>query len=190
MFNKILCLSKVGLALLLFVGCAASHYRQGESSMKTKQYDRAINFFKHEIKKNPRHARAWRDMGIAYFEKGDEKRALTSLQKAHGFMQNDGITISYLGAIYEKRGDYAQAIQWYRQYTKVGRLSKQRREIEGRLAWVTRKQIEIETRNALANENDINVAAIPNNSVAVLGFQNLGKNAQLECTCQLHRQME
>jgi hypothetical protein len=69
-------------------------------------------------------------------------------------------------------------------------LSKQRREIEGRLAWVTRKQIEIETRNALANENDINVAAIPNNSVAVLGFQNLGKNAQLECTCQLHRQME
>ncbi len=170
----------LGVAILFLAGCATSQYGLGKSLLETEQYNQAIAAFTLELEKNPDNQKAWRDMGVAYFKQGEDAAALEALNKAYALDGEDGVTIFYLGAIHEQRGDYPQAISYYRQYTALARLSKMRRQIAGRLEWLTRKQMEKEARQAIANERNIDVASIPENTIAVLYFRNMGQNRGLD----------
>ncbi len=179
MLKRLIILSFIIFVVVSMFGCAATGSR-GTSLLKQQRYDDAIGEFLLELKKNRNNRDAWRDLGIAYLKKGETEKAEKALLQAYQLDNNDGKTIFYLGAAYEAQGDYTNAIQYYRQYTKVGRLSKMRGQIEGRLELLSRKQMEMQAQQAVANENYINVASIPDNSVAVLYFQNLGTSTQLD----------
>lgn len=170
----------LGGVLLFLAGCAGSQYGLGKSLLEAAQYDQAIVAFTMEVETNPENQRAWRDMGVAYFKQGDDAGALEALNRAYELDGEDGVTIFYLGAIHEQREDYPRAISYYRQYTAITRLSKMRRQMEGRLEWLTRKQMEAEAKQAIANEKTIDVASIPENTIAVLYFRNLGQNRGLD----------
>ncbi len=173
--------SIISLFVLLFLsGCSASLYRQGSDLMENEKYDEAISVFKQNLAQNPDDFKTWRDIGVAFEKKKEFDEALTNLQKAYSLAPEDGETILHIGMCYEGKQDYDNALQYYKNYTKLSGLSSAKDAIEGRIALIIKKKTELEVRNAVKNESNINVAAIPDNTVAVLYFQNLGKNKQLD----------
>ena len=169
------------VAVLFFLlGCAATQSGRGRAQLKNKQYRSAINSFLVELKQNRNKPELWRDLGIAYFKTNQLPKAAKALKKAYRLNSNDGETIFYLGAVAEKSGDYQQAIAYYKQFDKLGRLGKMRGKIEARLNWLIRKQMEVDAQKVLQNEQNIDVASIPDNSLAVLYFQNLGVSKDID----------
>lgn len=171
----VLCLSSV-----LVSGCATTGQNLGKSFMKKGQYDLAIDAFTLEINVNPDNASAWRGLGVAYYKSGNDERAIKSLQTALVLDPNDGNSIFYMGAVYERKEEYDSAIEFYRRYTQVGRLSKTRGKIEGRLEWLVRKKMQSDAQKALEEESSLDVESIPDNTIAVLYFENIGENRQLD----------
>ena len=166
--------------MLLLSGCAASLYRQGTSLLQEEKYDEAIGVFQQNLAQNPEDFKTWRDIGLAYEKKNDFDQAITALQKAYSLAPEDGETILYLGLAYEGKLDYDNALQYYRNYSKLSGFNSAKDAIEGRIALIAKKKTELEVKSAIKNEANINVASIPDNTVAVLYFQNLGKNKQLD----------
>ena len=59
------------LVSLVFAGCSQSLYMQGRHHLQNQRYDPAIESFYQEISANPTNHEAWRELGVAYYEKGD-----------------------------------------------------------------------------------------------------------------------
>ncbi|RMI14523.1 MAG: tetratricopeptide repeat protein [Calditrichaeota bacterium] len=172
----VLCLA--GWAVL--AGCASGFYQQGKTHLEAEEYSEAVGAFLQALQEDPENSDAWRDLGIAYFRQGSLDKALRALEKAHALNSRDGRTVFYLGAVYEVQEDYDRAIEYYRQYIHLGRFSSMRKTLEARLELLTRKKIEAEIRAALAQEQYLNPDSIPENSLAVLYFRNLGENRDLD----------
>jgi tetratricopeptide (TPR) repeat protein len=171
----------ISLFIVLFLsGCAASLYRQGTSLMQEEKYDEAIGVFQKNLTQNPDDYKTVRDIGIAYEKKDDFDQAITNLLKAYTLAPDDGETILYLGLAYEGKQDYDNALQYYKNYTKLSGFNSAKEAIEGRITLIAKKKTELEVKNAVKNEANINVDSIPDNTIAVLYFQNLGKNKQLD----------
>lgn len=171
----------ISLFIMLFLsGCAASLYRQGTSLMKEDKYDEAIGVFQQNLTQNPDDFNTWREIGVAFEKKNDFDQALTNLQKAYSIEPKDAETILHLGLCYEGKQDYDNALQYYKNYNNLSGSSSAKDAIEGRISLVIKKKTALEVKNAVKNEANINVASIPDNTVAVLYFQNLGKNKQLD----------
>lgn len=169
-----------GAALLMFLtSCAGTMYDRGKSHLNANQYSEAVRIFQMALKTQQEKAEVWRDLGIAYFKLGKQDSALAALQTAYLQAPNDGNAIFYLGAIYENKGNFAQAIDYYRQYTRVSRLKSMRRKIEKRLAVLSRWKMRAEIVSAIENERRIQPQAIPDSTVAVLHFDYLGRQENL-----------
>ncbi len=163
----------------LLASCASTRVGQGKALMKKDQNQEAIKLFLLELRDNPENPEAWRELGVAYQKVGEDDKALQAFSRANKLNPSDGNTLFYLGAAYEKQKKYAMAIEYYRQYTRLSKFSKTRKKIEARLEWLTRLQMQEEAKAAIQNERNIDVASIPENTVAVLAFQNLSKNPEL-----------
>lgn len=154
---------------LLVAGCSQSFYMQGKRHLEESRYNPAIESFYAEISVNPSNARAWRELGVTYYEKGNLRKAEDALITADSIM-HDARTRLYLGMIYEKQEDYNRAIDAY-----TGSLGLRSR---GETANLTRahldrlksKQIKIEVSSALESEAAIDVDTIPENTIAVADF--------------------
>ncbi|GAB4381480.1 MAG: hypothetical protein Kow0042_32020 [Calditrichia bacterium] len=166
--------------ILAFLGCAGTMQSRGKTYLKQGKYEEAIKSFLIILQKNQAAAGVWRDLGIAYYKKGEYEKAQTALERAYQLKPEDGSTIFYLGATHEKKQEYREAISYYRQYAQLSRFSKMRSKIEARLEWLTRELVRQEVRQSLANEANLDVRKIPENSIAVLYFQNLGGNPDLD----------
>jgi tetratricopeptide (TPR) repeat protein len=170
------------LVPLLLCGCAASidYLQQGQAQMEKKEYDAAIQSFELAGKENPEDAGISREMGIAYYHKKEFNKAKPLLLKAFITDTTDGRALFYLGTTYESLKDYPHAMDIYRRYTEVSPKQKVRSAIEARLTGLMRKQMEEEAGDVLAREASINPSTIPDNSVAVLYFKNMGKKKDLD----------
>lgn len=161
------------IVIVLLMGCAASNYSKGHKALEREDYGEALYFLKNAIKEDVRNTNAIRDMGIALYYQGRVKLASRFLVKALRRNLNDPLTLFYLGSSYEHLGEVQKAIAVYRRYTQVSPLSGLRKTIEGRLAFLLQKQMQLEAQAALAQEQTIELASIPDNSVAVLYFDNV-----------------
>jgi TolB-like protein len=172
----------VSICLLLFAvflnACAPppTHYGRGRDALENEDYEKALAELRLAVKENPLNAAAVRDLGIALFEMKSYKNAALILEKAAERLPQDGLTQLYLGMAYEKTGRLDEAIKLYRGYAETSGLDY-RRQIETRLDLAIQMKLRLEARQALADESALAARGLPEKSIAVLNFRNLGDNA-------------
>ena len=174
------CIGFFILGVLFITGCASSHYQMGRRSLDHEQYDEAIIAFEKALEEDPENMAIERDLGVAYFSKTQFGDAMPHLLKSFIANPKDGRTLFYLGATYELIGDYRHAIDIYRRYADVSPSSPIRSSIEGRLTNLMRKQMAEEAKNILAQEKTLDIGSVSDSTVAILYFENIGKNDDLD----------
>jgi TolB-like protein/Tfp pilus assembly protein PilF len=166
--------------VLLLGGCTASHYTQGKRSLRIEDYDSAIESFELAKEKHPENLKVLRELGIAYYSKIQFDKAIPNLIQAFLLDSTDGRTLFYLGTAYEITKDIPHAMDIYRRYVDVSGLEYIKGLIEARLVRLLRKQMEEEVKAILAQEKAIDAASIPDSTVAVLYFKNVGRKKELD----------
>lgn len=164
----------------LLTNCAATNYRQGLRQLKQDNYYEAINLLEAAELEKPNDARVKRDLGVAYYKAKRLNEAINKLNKAKFMNPKDSKTIFYLGLTYEEKGMLDKAIDEYKNYRNQSRSRGFRNEISKRIKQLTNDKVSNEIARALAEEQKLDVAAIPQNTVAVLYFRNLGTDRALD----------
>jgi TolB-like protein len=167
---------------LILAGCAATpnFFEQGEDFLARKEYDAALESFTRARVEDPEKPAIVREMGIARYRKAETGDALPLLLEAFLKDTTDGRALFYLGMTYETLEDYLRAMDIYRRYMDMKPGDKIRSSIEGRITGLLRKQMEEEARSALAQEASLDPEKIPDSTVAVLYFRNMGKKKELD----------
>ncbi len=168
------------VAATLFLSCASTYYSRGHQALDRADYDQAIRELKAAIAEDYRNISAIRDMGIALFHKGKITIGQKFLQLALSQRANDLTSQYYLGLTYEAQGRLDKAADLYRRYTEISPFNAMRKQVENRLWVLVQKQMEAQIKALLQTENAIEVAAIPDHSVAVLYFVNSSGNAEID----------
>jgi cytochrome c-type biogenesis protein CcmH/NrfG len=161
------------LSCLLLSACASSHQAAGNRALEEKDYARAVTELRAAIKQDPSNTPAIRDLGITLCEMKNYSKAELILQEALRRDPSDGLTRWYLGETYEQSGKLDEAIAVYRDYPKAKEAGA-REQLRGRLDFAIQAQLQEQARQALANERNLDPKTFPENSVAVLNFQQLG----------------
>lgn len=166
------------LISLGIIGCAQNQYMQGQRLVEQGQYDRGIETFYAEIKANPSSALAWRELGVAFYKKGDLAKAEEALKQANN-IKPDPRTNLYLGLTYEKQEQYGTAIDAYRAALSLKPSGSVKNLVRAHLDQLISQGMNREVSLALQNESKIKVDTIPENTVAVVDFDNTHLPADL-----------
>lgn len=157
------------LLLLLASGCTQSLYMQGRRSADEGRYDEAVDILYRDIQKNPGSYEAWRELGVAYYKKGDLLKAEDALKQANN-IQPDARSNLYMGLIFEQRKQYDQAIGAYSSSLNMETDRNTRQMLRSYLNRLIALKIKEDAQKTIADENAIDVASIPDNSIAVVDF--------------------
>jgi len=168
------------LLAALLLSCATGKYGQGMRALKSESYGEAIALLQQAESEQPGNAKIKRDLGVALYKDGQVKEAIGKLSEAKSLKADDGKTIFYLGLSYESANQFREAIGEYRHYQSLSRFSRFRNQISARIKQLTLKQVEAEVSRAIAEEQSLEVADIPDNTLAVLYFRNLGTQSRLD----------
>ena len=128
---------------------------------------------------HPDAARTLRALGIAYYEAGRYAEARATLARARELSPGDGVTALYLGLSAERTGDLRTARDAYESYVRHGRTSRVRRQLRDRLAALARKELEVEAKQAVAQESAIGASTGSPTTVAVLPLDFNGSDSTL-----------
>ncbi len=162
--------SLIAVAVLTLVaGCSQSLMMQGRKHLEQESYQSAIDSFYEEIRRNPDNAVAWRELGYAYYGRGDLKKAEDALMQSNHIRQ-DALTHTYLGLVHEKQADYPRAIDAYTVALSLQPRGKIASLTRGHLDRLLAKRMEGEVARALENEKNIDTDTIPDNTIAVSDF--------------------
>ncbi|MFH1700131.1 MAG: tetratricopeptide repeat protein [Candidatus Zixiibacteriota bacterium] len=167
MIRKIL----LALLILAITGCSQSLLMQGRHLADEGQYDQAIDLLYEGIKINPQSAEAWRELGVVFYKKNDMIKAEEALSQANS-IKPMARTNLYLGLIHEGREDFPNAIESYRAAMGLNPSSSIEKKIRFRLDGLIQKNIKREVSAAINNEAAIKADEIPNNTIAVVDFDN------------------
>ncbi len=168
----------VCLILSLCVGCSAGFYGKGRKLTEEGRYDQAIEAFYEEIARFPERSEAWRELGVAAYGMGDLTKAEDALKQANG-IKPDARTQLYLGLVYEKQGMADKAIGAYGTALSLDPGGKTGNVIRAHLDQLVSRKVKAEVDLALENEETIDVGEIPDNTIAVVRFDNSHLNAEL-----------
>jgi len=140
----------------------------------------AINRLERERAANATSESAARSLGIAYFKANRLPEARSILEQATTMDEKDGVAALYLGLTAEAENDLPAAKTAYTKYLKVGRTRGVRRQLEARLAVIQRKELELASKAAIADEQQL--ASVPGSpsTVAVLPFSFSGPDTSLK----------
>jgi TolB-like protein/Tfp pilus assembly protein PilF len=139
----------------------------------------ALPRLEHARDTHPASLEANRALGIAYYRAGRAKDARAALETAARIDSTDGPTTLYLGLAAEQLGDLAAARRAYSTYVRVGRTRRVRRQLESRLAALTRRELAMEARRALQREGDFGRIAGSPTTIAVLPMRFDGADSAL-----------
>lgn len=118
-------------------------------------------------------------MGIALYNKRLYSESVTLFQQVLANDAEDDQAAYYLAATYEALHDYNRAIQYYRLYIELTFFGEYKDIVEARIKLLYRQQMEMEAQRAMAMEQQLDVSKIPNNTIAILYFENKGQKAEL-----------
>ncbi|HOP07505.1 MAG TPA: tetratricopeptide repeat protein [candidate division Zixibacteria bacterium] len=159
----------VVLMAILASGCTPSFYAQGRKHIEQGRYDDAIDALYAEIASHPQRADAWRELGVAFYEKGNFEKAQDALQQAAA-ISPDARTQLFMGLIAEKQGQFDGAIRAYTGALALQSKGSTARQVRAHLDQLVARQIEREASEAIAAEAEINVDTIPRQTIAVANF--------------------
>jgi tetratricopeptide (TPR) repeat protein len=155
--------------LTVVVGCSQSLYMQGKRHLARGEYDPAIEAFNKEISANPTSARAWRELGVTFYEQGNLIKAEDALKQANN-IKPDARTNRFLGLVYERQENYEKAIKAYTTSLSLQSRGKTASLTRAHLDRLVSRKMEADVSKALADEANINVDTIPQNTIAVVNF--------------------
>ncbi|MFH2055998.1 MAG: tetratricopeptide repeat protein, partial [bacterium] len=167
---RILVVLALTISALTFVGCASGHYHEGRALLDEGRYEEAVELLRLAMADDPEKVEVWRELGMAYFHLGEYEQASQAFKQVALLDPTDERTVLYRGMIHEELGELAQAQRLYESYLAYGTNKKIRHEVRYRLRWVTDTHLQQIIDAAVAGENQIEVATIPKNSLAVLRF--------------------
>ncbi len=157
------------IAVVLLAGCSQNLTTQGRKLVEQGEYDKAIEAFYAEISDRPQSATAWRELGVAYYEKGDLNKAEDALMQSNG-IKPDARANLYMGMIFEKQEMYDRAIDAYGVSLSLDPGGKTKKIIRAHLDRLMVKNMEQEVSQALTNEASIDVSHIAPSTIAVVDF--------------------
>lgn len=168
----------------IIAGCASSMtaYHRGELYLKKGDYNNAILEYKEILSKKPNDPTALTGTGIAHYARGDFDQALEYLQKAKKANPQYIDSYIYLGMTYEQLGRYQDAMTEYNNCLALKPDSAVVKKIEKRKSFLSREIAKETARKALENETALisNIASIPDNTVAITDFSNVGQIKELD----------
>ncbi len=97
---------------------AMEHFFKGLRLSQTHKYDLAIKEYREVLKKRPKSAEAYNNIGFAYYDMKDYKRAIKNHKKALEI--NHDLANAYFGLAlaYEKKGEKKKALANWQEFTK------------------------------------------------------------------------
>jgi TolB-like protein len=128
----------------------------------------------------PKSVEVLRALGVQYYKAQQYAEARARLTEAATLAPNDGVVALYLGLSAEAMNDLPAARTAYTSYLKVGRTQRVRRQLEGRLAVIQRKELQIAAKAAVAQETRLAATPGPKNTVAVMPFTFTGADTSLK----------
>lgn len=128
----------------------------------------------------PNDAAVARSLGIAYYKAGRFPDARTQLNQAVRLDPRDGSAALYLGMTAEKQSDFAAARAAYQNYVRYGRTSKVRRQLEARLAALTRMELQVAAKSAVAREQQLSSQPPSLRTIAVMPLRFVGPDSSLQ----------
>lgn len=170
--------------IFIVIGCATTMtaYHRGEIYLKKGDYSNAILEYKEILSRKPNDPIALTGTGIAHYARGDFDQALEYLQQAKKVNPQYIDSYIYLGMTYEQLGRYQDAMTEYNDCLALKPNSAIVKKIEKRRSFLSREIAKESAREALENESALisNINSIPDNTVAVVDFNNVGQIKELD----------
>ncbi|MDP1676719.1 MAG: tetratricopeptide repeat protein [Bacteroidota bacterium] len=141
--------------------------------------DEAIARMRRALVNSPNDPQYVKLLAIAHYNKKQYNEAEKLFQQVLTLDNEDDQAAYYLAATYEATKNFDKAIQYYRLYNELTFLGEYRETVEARIKLLYRQQMEAEAQKALAMEQQLDVAKIPANTIAILYFENKGQRAEL-----------
>lgn len=154
---------------LLLAGCSQSLYLQGNRAAEEGNYDRAVQLYYQEIAKNPESARAWRGLGVAFYEQGDLVKAEDALKQSNA-IQPHPRTHLYIGMLHEKQGNDELAINAYSTALTLDPGGATKSLLLAHRERLLGQIFQREVAEALQQEDQLDISDIPENTIAVADF--------------------
>lgn len=167
------------LAVFSF-SCSSYKYWEGKQLLDAQNYDSAIIKLLVAESRHPDDFRPKRDLGRAYFHKNDLNQALKKLLEARRLKQNDALTAFYLGQTYEALSQFDNALAEYTRCSRVKQFQSVTPALQERIHRLLRQKISAEIQTAVDAENMLDLAEVPENSMAVLYYKNINQWKQLD----------
>jgi len=162
----LLAVCAVGLA----TGCASSGQMGGADGLTRLEKSRASR---------PNDAAIARSLGIAYYKAERYPNARTHLDHAVRLDPRDGAAALYLGLTAEQQKDMPGAKAAYQAYLRYGKTSKVRKQLEARLAAITRRELQLAAKSAVAQERQLATQPGSVTTVAVMPLRFVGPDSSL-----------
>jgi len=140
----------------------------------------AITRLEAQRAKSPKSVEVLRALGIQYYKAQRYTDARTVLSEAATEAPKDGVVALYLGMSAEGMGDLPAAKAAYSSYLKVGRTQRVRRQLEGRLAAMQRRELQVAAKAAVQREATLSATPGDKNTVAVMPFRFSGADSTLQ----------
>lgn len=159
--------------LLLWMSCAST--TSGPSPAKQRQEIKQLIY---NVRKNPRSATAFRDLGAALFEMKWYKFAVKSLVKSYRLNSKDAETLYYIAQLLELRNQTDRAMQIYSQYSKVSTPVEYKQMMEAQYQLLTRANSRADIHRMMQSEALLQIKTTSPKSVAVLPLKYMGLDNQ------------
>jgi TolB-like protein len=127
----------------------------------------------------PNDAAVARSLGIAYYKAERYPDARPHLEQAVRLDPRDGSAALYLGLTAEQLKDVPAAKAAYQTYLRYGKSSKVRTQLEARLAAMTRQELALAAKAAVAQEQQLSTQAGGVTTVAVMPLRFVGADTSL-----------
>ncbi|NIP42911.1 MAG: tetratricopeptide repeat protein [candidate division Zixibacteria bacterium] len=154
----------------ILVSCSSGLYNRGKEELEAGNYQGAIAYFNQVVSENPDDAESWKFMGIAHYRAGNYGEAVNALKQAAILAPEDGSVNLFLGLSYERLGELEQAADIYRAFLDEHPDEEISGRIRHRVRYLTDKAIQQEVNRIISQEKSIKTEEIPDNTLAVLGF--------------------
>ncbi len=155
---------------ILIISCSSGKYLRGKRELDAGNYPGAIASLKEAATSNPTKAEPWKYLGIAYYRDQKYADAVDALKQAAVLAPDDGTAMLYLGLSYERMGEDKPAASIYRNYLDQHPDGEFSHRIRHRVKFLTDKAVQEEVQKVIAEEKSIKTDQIPDNTLAVLGF--------------------